>query len=636
MNFFEHQDRARGTTQKLVLLFGLAIASLIVITSLLVVFVLGVANQAQEPGAPLSAGLAGSQVFLAVSAAVIGVVLLGAFFRMAQLRGGGHVVAESLGGRLLNPGSSDADERKILNVVEEMSIAAGVPVPPVYLLEDPAINAFAAGFRQEDAVIGVTRGCIHLLDRDELQGVIAHEFSHILNGDMRLNIRLMGWLYGIMVIGMIGYFVLRGSRYGWSTSRRKNGGGILFLALGLVVVGYGGTFFGNLIKAAVSRQREYLADASAVQYTRNPAGIAGALKKIGAHSEGSLLRVDVSEVSHMLFGQGIHSGFTGLLATHPPLEERIHRIDPGWDGIMPTHVVPAVESNERASWSAGQAQAAPASLHTLAAVLVASVGEPDSTHVALAAQELAELPEALRTELDDPLGASLLMHAMLLSADTGPRNAQLRLLQTALTPALLEQLHHLLPLLQQVPRGHLLTLVELAVPALKRMSAEQLEVFLVQQQELIASDGDVDLFEWCVSRLLRQQLQLVHLPRGKAVQLEHCTAACSQLLSALCHAGQDTPAEMNAAFAAGKTLLALPLAMLPAPSALDARKLDMALRQLQALKPLQKPRLLKAMVACVSSDGLLQAAEGELLRVAALLLDCPMPPLPPDLRRVMG
>lgn len=632
MNFFEHQDRARGTTQKLVLLFGLAVASLVFITSLLVVFVLGFANQAQTPGAGFSPVLQGSQIFLGVTALVVGVVLLGAFFRMAQLRGGGRVVAESLGGKLLNPGSSDADERRILNVVEEIAIAAGVPVPPVYLLEDPAINAFAAGFRQEDAVIGITRGCIHLLNRDELQGVIAHEFSHIFNGDMRLNIRLIGWLYGIMVIGMIGYFMLRGSRYGWSASRRKNGGGILFLALGLVVVGYGGTFFGNLIKAAVSRQREFLADASAVQYTRNPEGIAGALKKIAAHSEGSQLQVDVSEVSHMLFGQGIKAGFTGLFATHPPLAERIKRIQPRWDGSLPAAVAPDRELAENAADPATPARAEPASLDVLAATLVAAVGEPGAAHVAQAVQELARMPEDLRRELADPLGASLLMHALLLSPDAQQCRIQLKVLQDALAAPLLEQLERAQEVLQRVPDGERFTVVELAVPALKRMSVTQVKAFLSLQQTLIASDGDVDLFEWCVSRLLRQQLAPAPLQDARLIQLEHCTAASSLLLSALCHAGQGELAEVNAAFAAGKAVLALPLAQLPAGSALDARKLDMALRQLQALKPLQKPRLLKAMVACVSNDGRLQAAEGELLRVTALLLDCPMPPLPSGLR----
>jgi Zn-dependent protease with chaperone function len=617
-----------------VLLFALAVASLIAITSLLALFALGFASQAQSPNASAVIALPDTQIVIGVSAVVIGVVLLGALFRMTQLRGGGRVVAESLGGRLLNPGSSDVDERKILNVVEEMAIAAGVPVPPVYLLEDSAINAFAAGFRQEDAVIGITRGCIQLLSRDELQGVIAHEFSHIFNGDMRLNIRLIGWLYGIMVIGMIGYFILRGSRYTWSAKSRKNGGGIVFLALGLVVVGYGGTFFGNLIKAAVSRQREFLADASAVQYTRNPAGIAGALKKIAAHSGGSMLSTDVSEVSHMLFGQGIKAGFTGLFATHPSLSERIRRIDPRWNGSIAAGVTPVVQATAPLPRAEVTAEPGAAAANTLAAGVVASVGEPGVLHMQQAARELAALPPSLLEELRDPLGASLLMQGLLLSSDTGLRQLQVQRMQDSLTPGLQQQWLRLLSLLQQIPRGQHLTLVELAVPALKRLSPSQLKAFLRQQQALMVSDGAVSLFEWCLSRLLRQQLLPTTRPAGRLMQLEHCSAACSQVLSALCHAGQQEAAAVAVAFTAGKTVLGLPLTLLPAASALDAGKLDQSLHQLQALKPLQKPRLLKALVACVSSDGRLHAAEGELLRVTAFLLDCPIPPLSPILLEV--
>lgn len=634
MNFFEHQDRARGTTRRLVLLFALAVASLIVVTTLLVVFALGLAGQAATEGAPgLPSSVLVSQVFLVVAILVLGIVLLGALFRVTQLRGGGRVVAEGLGGRLLRPGTRDADERKVLNVVDEMAIAAGVPVPPVYLLDDPAINAFAAGWAQEDAVIGITRGCIQALTRDELQGVVAHEFSHVFNGDMRLNIRLMAWLYGIMVIGMIGYYVLRGSRYTWSAGRRKNGGGILLLAAGLVVIGYGGTFFGNLIKAAVSRQREFLADASAVQYTRNPAGIAGALKKIAAQGDGAMLQADVSEVSHMLFAQGLKAGFTGLFATHPPLEQRIRRIEPGWNGSLkapdPGHARAAgtqAEAGQSPQSAAGRDR--DTALHALATAVVASVGEPGAGHLALAAEELASLPAGLREELQDPLGAMLLMLALLLAPEGEPRARQLAVLRAGLEPAQLSQLLALLPALDQVARGQRLTLVELAVPALKALSDAQLQGLVRQMQALISSDGDICLFEWSVSRLLRQQLQPASKPAGRRLQLQHCSAAVSQLLAALAQAGHSDATAVGEAFAAGKELLGLPLTLLPAMAALDPRKLDQALRQLQLLQPLQKPRLLKAMVACVAQDGRLEPAESDLLRVTALLLDCPLPPLP--------
>lgn len=639
MNFFEQQDRARGTTQKLVLLFALAVISLIVVTTLLVMFALGLAAGQDAAPASVDPALFVSDVFVAVSALVLGVVLLGALFRMAQLRGGGHVVAEGLGGRLLQAGTQDADERKVLNVVEEMAIAAGMPVPAVYLLEDDAINAFAAGLRPEDAVIGITRGCIHLLDRDELQGVVAHEFSHIFNGDMRLNIRLIGWLYGIMVIGMIGYYVLRGSRYSFNSSRRKNGGGILVLALGLVIIGYGGTFFGNLIKAAVSRQREFLADASAVQFTRNPGGIGGALKKIAAHSEGSLLRsADAAEVSHMLFGQGVKAGFTGLLATHPPLQERIRRIEPHWDGVLPqaraaqhaAGMAPARRTPPGVASIAADASGAP--LDRLADALVASVAEPDAAQLQQATAVIAALPVSLRHELREPLGASLLMHALLLRDAGAETNATAMLQQTALTPAAQQQLLQRCTLLQDLPRTQYLTLVELAVPALKQLSPAQRADFFALQQALIRADGSQSLFEWCLARVLqRYLLPATAARRSASATLERSAAACSQLLSALAWTGAGDAAQVESAFAAGKAALGLPLALLPQGNAMQPDKLDHALQGLQQLKPLQKPRLLKALVACIAHDGRLQAVEGELLRVVALLLDCPLPPLPPAL-----
>ena len=260
----------------------------------------------------------------------------GSLFKIASLSGGGHTVAELLGGRLLHPDTRDADERRVLNVVEEMAIASGSPVPPVYLLEkERGINAFAAGYTPDDAVIGVTRGCIQTLSRDELQGVMAHEFSHILNGDMRLNIRLMGVLFGILLIGIAGWILFRSTLYSGmrASDDRKGGNPLPLIGLALYVIGYVGVFFGRLIQAAVSRQREYLADASAVQFTRNPEGIAGALKKIGAIAEGSKLETpEAGEAAHMYFGDGVGGAWLSLMATHPPLADRIRRVDPSFDG----------------------------------------------------------------------------------------------------------------------------------------------------------------------------------------------------------------------------------------------------------------------------------------------------------------
>ncbi len=237
-----------------------------------------------------------------------------------------------MGGTLVPADVQDPLRRRLRNVVEEMAIASGVPVPEIYVLEEESgINAFAAGFTPSDAAVAVTRGTLELLDRDELQGVIAHEFSHILNGDMRLNIRLMGVLFGIMVLGLIGRLIVRGGHHTSIISSRRDRGApvALVIGLGLMVVGGIGVFFARVIKAGISRQREYLADASAVQFTRQSSGIANALKKIGGYSEGSLIKsADPEEVSHMLFGTGAR--FCSLFATHPPLVARIQALDPSF------------------------------------------------------------------------------------------------------------------------------------------------------------------------------------------------------------------------------------------------------------------------------------------------------------------
>lgn len=641
MNFFDHQDRARATTRKLVLLFAGAILALVLATVLLIVFVLSMGQQqtaAPGEGFAIDWTLFSSELFLYTSLGVLAVVGLGSMFRMAQLRGGGKVVAEALGGRLLNLNTRDADERKILNVVEEMAIASGLPVPPVYLLEDPAINAFAAGYRKEDAVIGITRGCIQLLNRDELQGVIAHEFSHIFNGDMRLNIRLIGWLYGILVIGMIGYFMLRSGRYGMMASRSRNnkGGGLVFIAIGLVVIGYGGTFFGNLIKAAVSRQREFLADASAVQFTRNPEGITGALKKIAASSEGTLLQTtDASEVSHMLFGQGIKAGFTGLFATHPPLKTRIKRLQPNWDGKLEaaTPRRPLPEAAGQAGEAAGP-RAPEAALRgvlgtaALAEAIVASVGAPDENSVARARARLAALPQNLHDEAHNTLGAILLVHALLMQDSAKElHEAQVAQLAGRLSAESLARLHELVVQLGELPREEYLVLLELCLPALKQLSLPQCRDFLEDLKTLARADQHLSLFEWCVYSTVRQHL----IPRRPArfqKDLAQCGDDVAVLLSALVRAGHDDAAETAAAFAAAVEALGMAEAPQLRQEGTEPVALERALSRLLSLKPLQKPRLLKALVVASCHDGRLLPQERELLRAVASLLDCPLPPLP--------
>lgn len=330
MDFFAYQEQARRLTYRLIVLFGLAVIGIILTCYFLAVFALAYAQYGPqwEKG-----DLWDPVLFGWITLGISTLIGLCSGFKIIQLRGGGKIVAEELGGRLLSSSSVDLTERKILNIVEEMAIASGVPTPPVYMMDkEPGINAFAAGYTPQNAVIAVTRGCVEELSRDELQGVIAHEFSHILNGDMRINIHLMGILFGILIIGMMGYYAFRMTPYR-NSKEDRTGIFILIIGLGLIVIGSIGTFFGNLIKSAVSRQREFLADASAVQFTRNPEGIAGALKKIAGYKKGSgILNPKAPEASHLFFAKGV---FEGLFATHPPIDERICRLDKSWEGFQP-------------------------------------------------------------------------------------------------------------------------------------------------------------------------------------------------------------------------------------------------------------------------------------------------------------
>ncbi len=334
--FFERQDSARGQTTRLIFLFILAVITIVIALSVVGFIVGTVINESQSRRGPAGSGggihpMAMALFFGVGSLAVIG---LGSMYQISALRfGGGTRVAESVGGRQLAHHTSDPLERRLLNIVEEMAIASGTPVPPVYLMEESGINAFAAGYLPGDAVIGVTRGAIENLNRDELQGVIAHEFSHVFNGDMRTNIRMIGILHGILILSLIGHMLLRSLYYVNTGSRDKNSGGIvialLAMAVVLIVLGFLGSFFGGLIKAAVSRQREFLADASAVQFTRNPHGISGALKRIGGLTYGSRLEhPNATMASHMYFAQGVFEGLSGLMATPPPVPPRIAAHEP--------------------------------------------------------------------------------------------------------------------------------------------------------------------------------------------------------------------------------------------------------------------------------------------------------------------
>ncbi|RFA24628.1 hypothetical protein CAI21_20975 [Alkalilimnicola ehrlichii] len=634
MNFFEEQDRARRNTLRLVTLLILAVASLIALTVFAIAALLAVTDETGEQGllAQLDPGLVAG-----IAAVIIGVVLIGTWYKWSQLRHGGAAVAEMLGGRLINSNTQDAAERRALNVVEEMAIASGMSVPPVYVLEDEAINAFAAGHTPQDAVIGVTRGCIRLLSRNELQGVIAHEFSHIFHGDMRLNLRLVALLHGILVIGLVGREVLYSMRYsGRSASRNSNNNNgaaaLLAIGAGLVVVGYAGTFFGNIIKSAVSRQREFLADASAVQFTRDPSGIGGALKKIGSHLPGARLQAhSASEFSHMYFGEGVKAGFSSLFATHPPLEARIRRVEPGWDGRYPRVAPVAFEAEAAVSEEGGRRGRFAVGGPVLAAAVdaaIASVGQPQRGHLDYARDTLAALDPQLREAAHDLYSSRLVLYGILLSRDVVTRRQQLLALERV-GADLPDAVSVLMPKLDAMDARFRLPLIELALPMIKQLSAMQHGQFIDGLNAIIDVEGGVDMMEWALSRIVLYDC--LAPPAGTPrVRLAECVEEVVTLLSALARAGHVAEADAEAAFNAAAATLPFAVPGLLAAHAANTQALDKAVGKLSRLKPLEKPMLLKSMAASVEHAGEITPVEMELFRAVADAIDCPMPPLLAD------
>lgn len=637
MDFFEHQDQARRNSRRLVFLFLLGMLGVVASVCLLIVLVT-FGMQETEFGRAQQWNLQtllSHWPILAGAAAGTSLVIGGAStMRVAQLSGGGQAVAGALGGRPLSHQTRDRDERRVLNIVEEMAIASGIPVPPVYLLEEDGINAFAAGHSPQDAVIGITRGCVRKLTRDELQGVVAHEFSHILHGDMRLNIRLIGLVYGIMVIGLIGWQVFRMAMYsGGSRRNSKDSSPALFLAVGggLILIGAVGTFFGNWIKAALSRQREFLADASAVQFTRNPDGISGALKRIGAASQHGLLEhPSAEEFSHMYFAAGVNSMLSSMFATHPPLEERIRRIDPRWDGSW--------KVSDRSTPAARQQREKPPEdrrrqMEKAIGVMVGMqvLGQAAPEHVELAHQLIEEIPEPVRDAAHDPYGARAVLYCLLLDRQEPIRQRQLEDLERYGEPGMAKLTHAMASTIGQLDRRHRLPLINITLGSLKELSPSQEEAFFRNLQRLAQADQSLDLFEWILIRIVHHHLRPVQ-PRRRSATVAQLSGACQRLLSAVAWVGRGELSAIEAAFQAGMAGLSLPGQKLIGGSELRLSEMDRVLEQLTALQPQETKRLLQACAKVIEHDGEVNVDEAELMRAIAESLGCPMPPMLPGQR----
>ena len=659
MDFVGDQDRARSRTMVLILLFAVAIfgiASLIyVIAAAVVVFT---SANGEDP-----IGWWQPEVLLISFGATVLVVGIGSLVKTAQLSSGGKVVAESLGGTLVHPDSREPDLRKLLNVVEEMAIASGCPVPPVYLIDDASINAFAAGFKIDSAVIGVTTGCIQQLSRDELQGVMAHEFSHIVHGDMKINIRITGLIFGIMAIGFIGWICLRfigpvllSSRGGKNNPGPALGLAMMIAGLALMAIGSIGTLVSRLIQAAVSRQREFLADASAVDYTRNPSGIADALRKIGGIPKNDMSQAAASEFEHFFFTPALQTAF----ATHPPLPIRIARIEnrpvsevqgdqsesgssstpASTGGTSGLHSGASIAGVAAVSGLAGSESTGAINWRTRSANQVrdslARQGNATNDHLAYARTLIASIPTAIRDSAHDLVGARAVSLILLVSEDAKARSIQATLLESELdhpTGTEVNRLHKSVQkLIHDAPEIRLV-LVDLVMPALARMEEADARNYLALIQGMIDADGQRDRFEWLFGRLLRGHFSALMdgdkgsvKPNRSLLMLE---SDVRTVLAMIAWSGSRDPEQAERSFRAAAASAGVGNADFPGRTDCSVAKLDRSLDELQRLRHRDRSKLLEAAVEGICADGHATIEEVELLRALASALSCPMPPVLP-------
>ncbi|NOZ86548.1 MAG: M48 family metallopeptidase [Deltaproteobacteria bacterium] len=654
MDFFAHEERARKNTKLMVLLMLLSVAAIIAAVYFVVValfFYTKAPDQVFLWWKPKTA--------LYVACGVVSLVTIGSLYKTIQLGSDGGVVSRMMGGILVDPDTRDAGERRLLNVVQEMSIASGVPVPDVYILpEEQGINAFAAGLETSKATVTVTRGCIDNLTRDELQGVVAHEFSHILRGDMKINLRMIGILHGILLLGIVGYWLLRSSVFRGSSRGRNKGNQLVLLGIGLLVIGYVGVFFGKLIKAALSRQREFLADASAVQFTRNDWGLVGALKKIGGLSAGSRLSTpNAEQASHMFFSNALSQAWFSAMATHPPLEERIKRLEPGYKPETETATglggktgaagaegramgfagapgpVRQVGQVSTAAAQAGPAKSAGAGNNVDVTNMVASIGRPEKKHLEYAKKVMNTISQPLVEATRTPFSARAVVYCLLLDRNAEIRQAQVKMLASKADKPVFSEVVRLENFAFDLAVEHKLPLFDLCLPSLRGMSAAQYQHFIEVVETLARADNRIDLFEFMLSHSLKRHLGAAFEKAQKKktrqkLSVKSFKQAVKTILSVLAEAAGQNEIKQMQAFKAGAQALGMKPEEMDRSNA-GLENLEHALKRLSSISPSTKRKVIQAAVDCVAADGFATLGEAELLRAIADGLGCPTPPVWP-------
>lgn len=660
MNFYEAQEDARKRTKWLVLYFIMAVVGVVAAVYTVVSFGFNFYDGKKESYSySLDSGSINLSTgewwdtgrFLVVAALTTGLILLGNVFKTLQLAGGGATVARDVGARPVDPNTRDLDERKLINVVEEMAIASGLPVPEIWIMDDEkGINAFAAGTEPGNAVVGVTRGCVERLTRGELQGVIAHEFSHILNGDMKLNMRLIGWLFGIMMLSLLGRMLIESLRFMRVRSNSKDSNGKLMIAIlaagvALLVIGSIGVFFARMIQAAISRQREFLADASAVEFTRDPSGIAGALKKIGGQEYGSNVKnAKAGEASHMFFADG--GMFSYGFATHPPLNVRIATIEKDWDGKFSKTAIPQ-EANEGLAENNFSSRGHDARLsgfsggHSVSETKVKvdrndwdEIGDSSHQNIMLGQQIRDAIPEEWLAACHHKEDAQALIFGLLVTEDDKLLQVQIAHLHETSNHFIVEQALKWNRELREIHSSVKIALLDLCIPRLRSLSMQEYEKFIGATRWMVSSDGKVDIFEFMLQKVLERHLSNHFLNYGGAktrfTKMNQLTDELNVLISTMAGIGANGGEELATAYEAASSDLAQlefseKLIILP-PERCGLQEVDKALNKLDQASPMIKKHVLHACGLAVMHDGEMKCSEAEMLRAIADSIGCSLPP----------
>ena len=646
MDFFGRQDIARKNSKILIFYYSIAVLAISSLIGLTLLFIKSWLLKSENIR-HLQVDFFDPKLFLMGAGPVLILILLASFFKsLALSKGGGAMVAKSLGGREVDRSTNNHKERVLVNVIEEMSIASGVPVPSIFILDqEDDINAFAAGYTPSDAAIGVTNGCLNILNRDELQGVIAHEFSHILNGDMRLNIRMISVLFGILVLTLIGYFTLRLLPSGSSrrSSSKEGGGGglaiILVIALAMMIFGFIGQITAKLIKAAVSRQREFLADASAVQFTRNPAGISGALKKIGGGAGSTISHHRAEEASHMFFGSCFKKKFINIFATHPPLEDRIRAIDGTFEGFISSRNQNFSQSHFGqtesmvSSLSGGQSISIENQKQEYGLKVLDQMGQICDEQMYVARGILSSINNSIINAVRDRDGAKVIAGFLLLSSDESTRERQTVIIKDFVGPIFDDLQGHIEEILES-PSATKIAIMDLCLPSLRSCSENEYDQFCNYIDMLILSDDQIDLFEFMIQRIIKRHLDKYFGRVKKSnsfrfVSLSNVKKECTVILSAMAGVGSAVKSESLEAFNNGALILENEgsgnLKML-GPGSCGINEIDKALDKLERCSSTLKKDILVACGTAALSDNHLSCLEIELLRAVADSIGTPIPP----------